>query len=322
MKVRVWNAFASNNSGSYTIVGSFPSAELASEVAEELRELMKAHTIWLEASQPADRKDSDSPLSQFVKKHGLRTHDSDYEDWPQYSSDNTPRAVAIDTKVIIHHEYTVTLPREFGEFFYVRGGRVDHELNHAHNPLVAICELWVPWSDRKDVNVSDKASALLEELCTPHGTFLEQSSSATRYRPAWQNGDGLHSPDLVIGAIFDDLVVGFAEVNSLARKYGFKIFVKVQESFDRDIDPLAFLRPSSPELQRKQCAIVLKEKGNTPAEVVRVLEYFLKVDGAGAREILDSAPIEILRDVFEEEAERISSSLAGAGAVVSLINKE
>ncbi len=32
----MWNAFASNNSGSYSIVGSFPSAERAEQVAAEL----------------------------------------------------------------------------------------------------------------------------------------------------------------------------------------------------------------------------------------------------------------------------------------------
>jgi hypothetical protein len=47
VKIKIWQAFASNNSGSYTIVGSFGTPEQAAEVAAALREMAERHTVWL-----------------------------------------------------------------------------------------------------------------------------------------------------------------------------------------------------------------------------------------------------------------------------------
>src|SRR5262249_20361727 len=86
MRVRIWNAYASNNSGSYTIVGWLPSEEVAREVAEELKTMIEAHTAWGEAGR-GQADGSDSPLAQFCRTHGLswRAGMGGYEDWPQYS---------------------------------------------------------------------------------------------------------------------------------------------------------------------------------------------------------------------------------------------
>ncbi|MBY0547072.1 MAG: ribosomal protein L7/L12 [Candidatus Obscuribacterales bacterium] len=321
MKIRVWNAFASNNSGSYTIVGSFPNAELATEVASELAILMKAHTEWLEAeSSGAEKNADDSPLSKFIQQHNLRSSNLDYPDqWPHYSDDNTPKVVAVDAKVIIHHEYTVTLPREFGEYFYARGGRVEHELNHAHNPIVAVCQVWMPWSDREGKNLPEKIQAVVEELCEAGGEFLRHAASErSKIAPAWRDGDGLHDPDLVVGAVFDDLVAGFAAVNRIARKHGFRTFAKVSEAFDES-DSLAFLRPCSPRPLRGLFSVILEEKGPTPDEVVKVLEFALAVDRNSARKMLDSAPITILSGFLPEKANEVAGWLRNAGATSSVL---
>lgn len=322
MKVRVWNAFASNNSGSYTIVGSFPSAELATAVAGELANLMKAHTEWMESdSSGAQKNADDSPLSKFIQQHNLRTSELDYPDqWPQYSDDNTPKVVAVDAKVVIHHEYTVTLPREFGEYFYARGGRVEHELDHAHNPIVAICEVWMLWSDREGKNMAEKIQAVVEELCEAGGEFLVNAASErSKFAPAWRDGDGLNDPALVVGAVFDDLVAGFAAVNRVARKHGFRTFAKVSEAFDESSDPLAFLRPCSPRPARGLCSVILEEKGFTPAEVVKVLEYALSLDRESARKLLDSAPITILSHFLPEKTNEVAGWLRNAGAKVAVL---
>lgn len=315
MKVRVWNAFASNNSGSYTIVGSFPTGELAAEVAGELSTLMKAHTEWLESdASDVQKSESDSPLAKFIQQHNLHTIESDYPNqWPQYSDDNTPQVFAVDAKVVIHHEYTVTLPREFGEYFYARGGRVEQELDHAHNPIVAMCEVWMLWSDREGKDMPEKIQSVVEELCEADGEFLKALGQRCRFFPAWRSGDGLNDADLLVGAVFEDLVSGFAAVNRAARKQGFRTFAKVFEAFD-DSDPLAFLRPCSPLPQRGLCAVMLEDKGFTPAEVVKVLEFALSVDRESARRILDAAPVAILEGVLPERANEVADWLCNAGA--------
>lgn len=124
MEMRVWNAYASNNSGSYTIVGSLPSHEVAASVAAELRELIEAQTTWLEETS----KTRLEPLAEFCRVHGLRAR-PDAGTW-----DDWPRVAQLGNQVVVHHEYTVTLPRLFGELFYKRGGRVQHEEDHAHHP--------------------------------------------------------------------------------------------------------------------------------------------------------------------------------------------
>jgi hypothetical protein len=75
MQIHIWNAFASNNSGSYTIVGAFPTEAAAAQVAAELLPIMAAQTQWFE-----DRAPAPSPLAQLVKKSGIdwemsREHD-------------------------------------------------------------------------------------------------------------------------------------------------------------------------------------------------------------------------------------------------------
>src|SRR5690606_37887446 len=141
MRIRMWNAFASNNSGSYSIVGSFPSAERAEQVAAELLPVIQAHSEWMNTrprwDEPA-REDSPSPLEQWVVEQGLQWSGPSSEEWPEYSDENVPSVIAAGSQVLIHEDYTVSMPKVFGEYFYRRGGRVDIELNHTHHPLIAV----------------------------------------------------------------------------------------------------------------------------------------------------------------------------------------
>jgi hypothetical protein len=82
VRIRVWNAYASNNSGSYTIVGRFESDESAAQVAAELLGLAKAQSAWVAANGPQP-----SPLAAFATSNGLSTYEgmAGGDDWPTYS---------------------------------------------------------------------------------------------------------------------------------------------------------------------------------------------------------------------------------------------
>jgi hypothetical protein len=178
MRVRIWNAYASNNSGSYTIVGSLPSAEVAREVAEELTAMIAAHTAWREAGH--DQADgSESPLAAFCRSHGLTRLPGagESDDWPEHRGDNRPRVAVVGSQVVVHHEYTVSLPPTFGEFFYKRGGRVAHEDNHAHHPIVTIASFWWGWTKEQRAQAEVELPRLVSALTAPDGMLMQGEPS-------------------------------------------------------------------------------------------------------------------------------------------------
>ncbi len=234
MKIKIWNAFASNNSGSYTIVGSFSNKELASEIALELKDLMQAHTDWLEDSKSI----APSPLHTFVEQKNL-TPDPEIgtsDNWPEYSRNISPQVMAIDYQVVIHHHYTVTLPALFGEYFYARGGRVETELNHAHNSVIGIFNIYQECQGHWKPGVSAKLAALLAELQSNGSPF-----SASNRAISWEAGK-MENFDLTIAAVFDDLLEGFTVINKAVQAQDLTMNLQIMEAFTKD-DPLGFFRP-------------------------------------------------------------------------------
>ena len=238
MRVRIWNAFASNNSGSYSIVGSFPSPEIADQVAAELLPVIRAHSEWWESREGrAARKlgGAGSPLGRWAMENKLRWNGDDREDWPEYKGDNVPSVVAAGARVLIHEDYTISLPSAFGEFFFRRGGRVDIELNHAHNPLVVVLHYWVRWDDPEK---EARELAMVELL----------DSLERELRPHLRKGTNLiirdapHDPGIEVAAAFFDLVEGVAAARDLARSARVSIALQLEESPSAGRDPLAHLR--------------------------------------------------------------------------------
>jgi hypothetical protein len=318
MRIRIWNAFASNNSGSYTIVGSFPTRELASEIAAELAELMSAHTAWLEVETGKRRYplEGESPLQAFVKKHDLTWHANmgATDDWPRYGGQdgNVPKAFAVGHEVVIHHDFTVTMPRVFGEYFYARGGRVSLELDHAHHPIVGLVELWVPSEEREGVDIPAKVSAILEELNADDGPLVTHVPHW--HQPAWQVEERFGEFDLTVGAVFDDLLRGFTAVERIAAAHGLRAQVRLFEAFGK-ADSLAFLRPSWPPLRRRLCSVVLEAAGK-PAPLRDALEVLLHDDDAAVTKVLASVPVTVMSGLVRARAEKAAALLREAGATV------
>ena len=147
MRIRIFSAFASNNSGSYTIVGRFADEATAAEVARIAREASDAHDAWHSVNEWDDA--GPAPLDDFVRAHGLReARHGRGDEWPCHGA--KPSAVAVGRQVMVHAPYTVTLPPVFGELFYAMGGRVEVELDHAHDPI-AVEFAWYP----KDMSYGD-----------------------------------------------------------------------------------------------------------------------------------------------------------------------
>lgn len=250
MRIRMWNAFASNNSGSYVIVGRFPTAALAGDVAAELRDVVSAHSAWLDAH--AERPSAGSPLAAYAATLGLG-YEPAHDEWPEYSG-HRPSVWSIDHQVFVHADYTVTMPRVIGHALYARGGRVETELDHAHHPVVATFEIYLisrsPW----DLDVPARVQELVDALCAGDGALIAHHLPGQS--PAWQGttsslAPGFGGPDLVVGAVFDDLAGGFTAVAAAVARVGARLHVRVSEALhDRGVDALAMLRPCRPPATR------------------------------------------------------------------------
>src|SRR5262249_15477998 len=181
-----------------------------------LKTMIEAHTAWEEAGR-GQAGGSDSPLAQFCRTHGLswRAGMGGYEDWPQYSDDNQPRAAAIGTQGVVHHEYTVSLPPTFGEFFYKRGGRVAHEENHAHHPIVTIASFWWGWTKEQRAQAEVEMPRLVAALTAPDGLLMQGRPAA--WPAAWRAGGEM---PLIVGVVFENLIDGVSALNEAARRHG------------------------------------------------------------------------------------------------------
>ena len=152
-QVRIYSAFASNNSGSYTLLGMFETSERAAEVAALLTRL----ATDMEAAGEAN------PLRELLATYGIAAPENvgKTDDWPA-EWDTPPEAVHIDRQVWWFAAYTVTMPAEIGHWFFATGGRVQVELDHAHHPLLAHLSLWpdLPWKERQGMQMQPLIDAL------------------------------------------------------------------------------------------------------------------------------------------------------------------
>jgi hypothetical protein len=149
-----YRTFASNNSGSYTLLGRFELVELAASAAERLTRLFKEQGEWDELDEGVERPHPLSPFERFVQEEGLRCEQRlEGEDWPEYSP-NIPVAESFGHSILVHSDYTLGMPRALGEYIYVRGGSVATVLGPGLGLIVVCASFWnaeVPWKERPAV---------------------------------------------------------------------------------------------------------------------------------------------------------------------------
>ncbi len=315
MRARVWTAYASNNSGSYTIVGRLPSAEVAQEVADELRVVITAHAAWRDRTDPAAGP-AESPLATFCRERGLTwsAGEGEGDDWPQYS-DTPPQVVRSGRQVIIHHDYTVSLTPVFGELFYKRGGRVDHEEDHAHHPLVVTATFYWGWTPEAQARQQAELPRLLDALTSDAGPLVRLNRLGCP--AAWRAGsDKFAEAPLTVSVIFDQLVEGVTALRELAQAHGATMELRLAEAAGVD-DPLAAMRPSTPVVPRFDVVIV--DTGDNRPRLVAALAGLTDESESMARErLLAPVPVVATRGAFERTARACLAALEAAGARVDL----
>jgi ribosomal protein L7/L12 len=318
MRIRIWNAFASNNSGSYTIVGSFPSQGIAAEVAAALGEVFAAHAAWMNEPDGEEQGGAEPPLHRFIRAEGLSLdtpHVGLDDEWPQYGP--PPEVCAVGSQVVVYVHYTISMPRTVGELFYRRGGRVDVELEHAHAPIIALFSFWVEgmWKPELREEVQRRVAALRSTLETEVLPPIRDAALKRGLRwvePAWEQS----RPGPRLGVVFPDLAAGVAEVQRCAKALGVELSLCVMEALADGDDPLAPLR-RRPDPQAGAWQVVLWAPGPGPVAALKALREVTGLGLAEAKKKLAEAPCVLLERVEQQAAAEAATKLRAAGADAS-----
>ncbi|AKI99072.1 hypothetical protein ATI61_106448 [Archangium gephyra] len=309
MKIHVWNAFASNNSGSYTIVGRFPSEELATRVAAELSAVLEAHERW--RGSPESRQEDPekpSPLRAFTQAHSLTQSEADQADQGEL------RAWSTGHQVFLHDPWTLTLQDSYEEFLRVRGGKVETRIRHAHGDLVSVFELHGTLPKKTKAAT---VSAVVEEWYADDGPLV--TLAPFDVQPAWREGSKPGEPVLTLGAVFQDLELapGYTAVETIARRHGLQVTVRVSEDQSPG-DPLAWLRPSHPALARKLFDVWILDAGHSLKEVARRLVELRRGRYIDGPTVLKWLPDAVLKRLTRDRAEQAVQFLRKGGANAEL----
>ncbi len=128
----IWQARASNNSGDWTIVGRFESADQAEKVAQSLRELARAHEAFLASPEGHAWLEQNEyhggiptpPLQVFGERHGFDWSVEGEGLWWEEDGAGAPVLTvgAVGDSVVVYHPYCMGLPEQpFKQFFAKTG---------------------------------------------------------------------------------------------------------------------------------------------------------------------------------------------------------
>lgn len=309
MRIFLFQAFASNNSGSYTIVGTFRDEAVAQSVAATLSKVTADHDVWHKKHEWDE--DGISPLDEFAKQFGL--HDSKPgrgDEWPNY--EDSPTVLVSGEQVLVHAPYTVSMPRVYGEFFYANGGRVQVELDHAHDDLAVEFTFWLNYNDPAK---EEKLDAFEARLRPELGALAERREYDRRppIEPAWFRGAwGLRH----LSVVFRNLVDGVAHIGGVAKEMGIHSRLNVRECPNDVADPFATLRGGA--IPGGLAGVILWRIGDRIAAMKAVRE----VIGCGldeAKKAIADLPSEVLDKVDIVYAKKAVETLKAAGCEAEVV---
>jgi hypothetical protein len=278
------------------------------------------HHAWVEAhddQQAAER----SPLERFAQTHGLTANPGIGRsgDWPSYGP--APEVIADGMYVVLHVDYTITMPPVFGELMYRRGGRVGIELDHAHHPLVWVHEVWWPWQGRKEEVVTAGRVRLLDLLLSEAGPLRTQVM--IRQPASWTDQSEL---DLSLAAIWNEPMVAIPQVRAMVTAVGANARLHVMEAIDAH-DPAGLFRPCSPWPSENLVDVVVERKGDAPKAVIdqlaaTVLKHHRDFPGThkAAAALVEKLPATVAWALPPAVASACARELEYAGATVRLVD--
>jgi ribosomal protein L7/L12 len=307
MRIRLYSAFASNNSGSYTLVGTFRDPAVAEEVAGLLREAIAAHDAWHDAHEWDEG--GHAPIDDFVAAHGLTPGKHGRgDDWPCHGA--APEVVTSGYQVLVHAPYTVTCPTVFGELLYKKGGRVTVELDHAHERVCVEITYFPPGLSRDDPKHEAAIEAFEAAARAALPALIEPSEYDRRPRvePVWHRG---FWGNRQVSVVFRELVDGVRTIRALAREHGLETWLRVWEGAHGVDDPLAPLRTehAAPGPYR----VLLWSIGPDRVAAMKAARAALGCGLAEAKAALEDLPTELCVGVSKRHAEETVAALVAVG---------
>jgi hypothetical protein len=125
MRVSLWQQFSSNHSGSFTVVGTFESAEKANAAADKLREIIQTIQDWYkQRPELADQAiiDPIPPEVEFA-----RQYDVEWDRPVDWYNEESPVSVLDDSVMVLHVPDTWSYPLPFLGILKQFGGSVVYE---------------------------------------------------------------------------------------------------------------------------------------------------------------------------------------------------
>lgn len=312
MSLRVYVAFSGNNSGTYTLLGSL-EATRAEALCDELREVFAAQQRWVDAR--GDERGDPSPLYELAQRNGIRAEESAgaWDDWPMFGP--PPEVACADGQVMVFVPYTASFPALVGELIYRRGGRVQTELNHAHNPVVMQHTFWRSdgWQPAERA-ASDEAMRALEHALSNGSCDALYAREGTA-RPIQWLRPGFWPGQRVLVHCPEDPAQAMRAMSALARELGLRLQTEVFESIYTREELLG--RRGHEEAGG--FTVVLWAPGTDRDGVALALSLTLGADVSACVELVARAPVEVLRATPVHRAVRVRDALRERGAEAEVL---
>jgi MoaA/NifB/PqqE/SkfB family radical SAM enzyme/ribosomal protein L7/L12 len=323
----VYAAWASNNSGSYTLVGSFGDRDVARAAGERLATLFRdMHAFYTEREAEVRRliaagekrivlPEVETPAHRLVAAEGLTPLPADFEDadsWPSDGGSAEGNVLVTGQQVIVHVGWTVTMPRALAELFFKAGARIDLELVHSHHPLVAVATLHLT-AGGQSAEAREARRAALASLRAELDTLLLAPRP-----PRWVGDDEPRTPHawrasdyvLELGLVPQDPVPELAAVRTIAERHGAEMHVRFFEALSEGGDPLADMRVRSDERAAGAWSVILWREGPDRVAVMKVIREHTALGLEEAKRRLADLPVALAEGVTERDATAFAEALA------------
>lgn len=281
MRVRLFRAWASNNSGAYVLLGRFHHAAVAASVASTLNEALAAHDAWVLSRPPSK---GDSPFMAFAQAHGLPMQDG----WVPWT--HGMRCEVLDTQVLLDG-YAAEMPSAFVAFVAKHRGHVESEIIHAHGAVIVRVNLWMKDGYRPE-RAADAAAARarFEAAIESDPELTEALAGDPRWarsarRPHVIEGDGYHSFELIVAPC--DVAKASRAIRRCAQAEGLTTLFHAFEWPEDEGDPAEAIALAT---RKESLTVEIEEVGSTPAELERALVELVGLAPELARQLLAEDP--------------------------------